>query len=431
MATDTAHEAPPLRTHLTLCIPAMIVGAVSAVGLFAVEELAHAIEHLLWGTLPDAWNVDPASGWWIFGILTLTGVVIGLIVQFAPGHGGSDSATTELIAPPLRLFAVPSLLLVTVIGLAGGVSLGPEIPIIAFNTAVLVALLGRLWPDIPTELVVMVTAAGTIGALFGTPVAAALVFTGVVAGFKGGGALWDRLFLPLVAAGAGTITMRWLDGPQLPETGLPQLGTPGAGDLLAGILVTVVATFIGLGAVYAFPHAHRFFHGLKNPAIYIALGGAVLGVLGVLGGPVTLFKGASQMGELIRNQGDYSAVELMLIIAVKLAALVVAAAAGFRGGRIFPAVFIGTAAGLAACAVFPAIPLGLALACGILGVVLPVARDGWIALFIAVVVVGDAGVLPVLCVAILPAWLLVSRAPEMLIHREAVAGVKDSPAGPA
>ncbi|MDQ0734484.1 ion channel protein [Arthrobacter agilis] len=430
MATDTSHEAPPLRTHLTLCIPAILVGAVSAVGLYAVEELAHAVEHLLWETLPAAWKIDPASGWWIFGVLTLAGVVIGLVVQFAPGHGGTDSATTELIAPPLRLSAVPSLLAVTVLGLAGGVSLGPEIPIIAFNTAILVALVARLWPGIGTELVVIITAAGTIGALFGTPVAAALVFTGVVAGFKGGGALWDRLFIPLVAAGAGTITMRWLDGPQLPEAGFSQLGTPGAADLVAGLGVTIAATLIGLAAVYVFPHAHRFFHGLRNPAVYIALGGAVLGVLGVLGGPVTLFKGASQMGELIRNQGDYSAADLVFIIAVKLAALVVAAAAGFRGGRIFPAVFIGTAAGLVACAIFPTIPLGLALGCGILGVVLPVARDGWIALFIAVVVVGDAGVLPVLCIAILPAWLLVSRAPEMLIHAPSPTAAKGSPVGP-
>lgn len=64
-------------------------------------------------------------------------------------------------------------------------SLGPENPIIAINTALLVALVARLWPRVPTDLVVMLAAAATIGALFGTPVAAALVFTGVVAGFPG------------------------------------------------------------------------------------------------------------------------------------------------------------------------------------------------------------------------------------------------------
>ena len=69
-----------------------------------------------------------------------------------PGHGGPDSATTELIAPPLRLAVLPSLILVTVLALAGGVSLGPENPIIAINTGLLVALVARLWPAVPPEL---------------------------------------------------------------------------------------------------------------------------------------------------------------------------------------------------------------------------------------------------------------------------------------
>lgn len=415
MADTSTHEGPTVRMQLQLAGPAVLVGAVSALGLFVVDELAVVVEHLLWSSLPSAWGVDPGSGWWILGILTLTGLVIGLVVQFAPGHGGRDSATTELIAPPLKPSAVPSLALVTVLGLAGGVSLGPEIPIIAINTAVLAALVARWWPRVPVELVVMITASGTIGALFGTPVAAALVFTGVVAGFQEGGALWDRLFLPLVSAAAGAVTMRWLDGPQLPDAGFPPLGAPDAVHLATGLAVAVAGTVVGLAAVYAFPHVHRFFHGLRHPALYTTLGGLLLGVLGALGGPITLFKGGHQMGELVRNAAEYSPLQLALILAVKLGALLVAASAGFRGGRIFPAVFMGAVVGLMGYALIPGMPPGLAIACGILGVVLPVARDGWIALFIAVAVVGDITVLVVLSLVILPIWLMVSRAPEMMI----------------
>ena len=200
-------------------------------------------------------------------ILSLTGLAVGLIVQFVPGHGGRDSATTELVAPPLKPGAVPSLVAVTALGLGGGVSLGPEIAIIAINTAILAALATKFWPRIPIELVVMVTAAGTIGALFGTPVAAALVFTGIVAAYKDGGAVWDRLFLPLASAGAGSVMMRWLDGPQLPETGFAPLGTPNAAHLAAGVGVAVGGTLVGLVAFVVFPLVQRFFHGLKHPAI--------------------------------------------------------------------------------------------------------------------------------------------------------------------
>jgi H+/Cl- antiporter ClcA len=150
--------------------------------------------------------------------------------------------------------------------------------------------------------------------------------------------------------------------------------------------------------------------------LYTTLGGLLLGGLGALGGPLTLFKGAHQMGELVRNPAEHSPPELVLVLVVKLAALLVAAGAGFRGGRIFPAVFMGAVVGLLGHTLIPGMPLGLAIACGILGVVLPVARDGWIALFIAVAVVGDITVLVVLSLVVLPLWLMVSRAPEMMVE---------------
>ena len=44
-----------------------------------------------------------------------------------------------------------------------------------------------------------------------------------------------------------------------------------------------------------------------------------------------------------------------------------------------------------------------------------VARDGWLALFVAAAVAGDLTLLPMLCIIILPAWLLVSAVPEFRI----------------
>ncbi|MFE4464857.1 ion channel protein [Oerskovia sp. NPDC056781] len=411
-------DAPALRTLLRLSVPAVLVGMISALVLYALDWLSAEAEDLLWTDLPGSLGVDPDSRWWIFAMLTGAGLLVGLVVWLVPGHGGRDSATTELIAPPLPLRVLPSLVVVTVLGLAGGVSLGPENPIIAINTALLVVLVARLWPQVPTDLVVMLAAAATIGALFGTPVAAALVFTGVVAGFPRGGPLFDRLFLPLVSAGAGAMTMDAIGRP-FGSMDLPDLGVPDIGDVGVSLAVATLAAGAALLGVLAFGHVHRFFHGMRNPVLYVTLGGVLLGILGAIGGPLTLFKGSQQSFELVQQRADFSTWNLVLIFAVKLVALVIAAAAGFRGGRIFPAVFIGVAAGVAVNAAFPGAPLGLSVASGVLGVVLAVGRDGWIALFVAVAVVGDVGVLPVLCLAILPAWLLVRTAPEMLVAPEA------------
>ncbi|GAA1131069.1 ion channel protein [Arthrobacter flavus] len=419
---------PTIRTLLALSLPVAAVGVVAALSLFLVEEVAQLLEHLLWVDLPDALNVPPDSGWWIFGILSTVGLAIGLLVTYVPGHGGRDTATVELIAPPVALAVVPGLLLVTVLMLAGGVSLGPESPIIAINTAIIVAVVARIWPRIGVDLIVMVTAAGTIGALFGTPVAAALVFTGVVAAAKSGGALWDRLFLPLLAAGTGSITMRFIDGPQFGPTGIPPLGPPQVAHVLSAAVIASVAALVIVGGAVLFRPMHVLFRRLERPWIYTTLGGMLLGLLGAIGGPVTLFKGGQQMVDLVQQTEDYTAAQLLFIVAIKLAALLVAATAGFRGGRIFPAVFIGVATGLVAQALVPGLPLGLAIASGVLGAVLAECRDGWIALFIAIVVAGDITLLSVLCVAVLPVWLLVARAPKMHIQtprNERTAGATD------
>ena len=91
-----------------------------------------------------------------------------------------------------------------------------------------------------------------------------------------------------------------------------------------------------------------------------------------------------------------------------------------------PAIFLGVAFGMVAHALFPSIPFGLALASGVLGFTLAIARDGWIALFVAVAMVGDIGILAIMCVAILPTWLVVARAPEMIIEDHPAAGVTAS-----
>lgn len=165
------------------------------------------------------------------------------------------------------------------------------------------------------------------------------------------------------------------------------------------------------------PAASAFLlHQLKNPVLILGVGGFMLGVLGVIGGPLSLFKGLDEMQQMAFSQ-TLSATDFFLLAVIKLAALVVAAACGFRGGRIFPAVFVGVALGLMLHAHVDAVPAAITVSCAILGMVLVVTRDAWLSLFMAAVVVPDANLLPLLCIVMLPAWLLLAGKPMMLAHR--------------
>lgn len=410
-------EPTPVRRLLPVIVPALAIGVASALVLLGVSELAEQLQQVLWKTLPDALSVGRYSSLWMIVTLTAVGLVSGLVIRAVPGHAGPDPATTGLVDPPLAPVVVPGLLLVAVLTLAGGVSLGPENPITGANIALAFWAGRRFAPSAPAEVWVALAAAGTIGALFGTPVAAALILGEALAAQAGPGALWDRLFGPLAAGAAGALTMTLLARPSF-DLSLPAYGRTHWSDLLSALVISSSGALLGIAAVYAFPYVHRAFRALNHPVLALTAGGLVLGLLGALGGHLTLFKGLEEVKEIAADPDGWSAGEFAVMAVVKTAALLVAACCGFRGGRIFPAVFVGTALGLCAHALAGGVPTALAVTCAVLGVLLAVTRQGWLSLFTAAVLASDMTLLPLLCVATLPAWLLVTGRPLMQLRRD-------------
>lgn len=423
MAQDTAQQAPaapaaPARALLPLILPAVLVGVGASLLYLLVSGLAERLQGVLWGTLPDALGIGRYSVLWMLVMLTATGIAVGLVVWKVPGHAGPDPATVGLSAPVLPLVVLPGLLLATALMLAGGPSLGPENPIIATNVALTFWLGSRLIPRMPGAMWPVLAEAATIGALFGTPVAAALVLSEALAGRPLRGALWDNLFAPLAAGAVGAMTTTLLAHPTF-DLGLPPVSHhPGWGDLAAALVVACLAAVFGMCAVYAFPHVHGVFRRLRHPMLALPVGGLVLGLLGALGGHLTLFKGLSEVATLARNPDGWTAGQFATMAVVKLAALLVAASCGFRGGRIFPSVFIGAAFGLAAHALVPGVQPAVGVAAGVLGVLLAVTRQGWISLFTAGVLVASPTIFALLCIASLPAWLLVTGRPQMQLRAD-------------
>ncbi|HCD7253624.1 TPA: ion channel protein [Citrobacter farmeri] len=406
---------PRARTMLLLSLPALILGVASSLILLVIMKFASILQSILWQRLPGSLGIAADSPVWIMLTLTLTGVMVGLVIRYSTGHAGPDPATEPLIGAPISPAALPGLIVALVLGLAGGVSLGPEHPVMAVNIALAVALGRRFFPRIGVLDWTILASAGTIGALFGTPVAAALIFSQTLSG-SNDTPLWDRLFAPLMAAAAGSLTTSLFFHPHfsLPVAHYTQMRIV---DIFSGAVVAAIAIAVGMVAVWCLPRLHALLHRLKNPVLLLGVGGFLLGILGVVGGPLTLFKGLDEMQQMAFSQ-TLGTTDFFMLAVIKLAALVIAAASGFRGGRIFPAVFIGVALGLMLHAHVEAVPVAITVSCAILGLVLVVTRDGWLSLFMAAVVVPDTTLLPLLCIVMLPAWLLLAGKPMMVANRE-------------
>jgi H+/Cl- antiporter ClcA len=400
---------------LLLAPPALIIGVASSLILIVIMKVAAVLQSVLWTSLPSTVGLSASSPTWVILILTLTGIAVGLVIRYSPGHAGPDPATEPLIGAPVDTAALPGLIIALIIGLAGGVSLGPEHPVMAVNIALAVAVGSRILPRVNTLDWTILASAGTIGALFGTPVAAALIFSQTLSG-NADIPLWDRLFAPLLSAAAGALTTSLFFHPHfsLPIAHYSQMQLA---DIFSGAIVAAIAIALGMVAVWCLPRLHQLMHRLKHPVLILGMGGLIMGILGAIGGNITLFKGLDEMQQMAFSQ-VFTVSDYLLFALIKLAALVVAAACGFRGGRIFPAVFVGVALGLMLHEHVEAVPAAITISCSILGLVLVVTRDAWLSLFMAAVVVPDTTLLPLLCIVMLPAWLLLAGRPMLAASGE-------------
>jgi hypothetical protein len=81
-------------------------------------------------------------------------------------------------------------------------------------------------------------------------------------------------------------------------------------------------------------------------------------------------------------------------------------------------VFAGAALGLCAHAVVPGVHPAVGVATGVLGMLLAITRQGWVSLFTAAVLVASPSIIALLCMASLPAWLLVTGRPHMQMRED-------------
>ena len=414
-ATDPAEPQAfrvPVAGLVRLAAPAAVIGIFCSLSLLSLSWLAETFSSWVWDDVSAALGISSDSAGWIIAVLTATGLLVGLVVRYAPGHAGPDPATQELVAAPLAPRVLPGLAAALVLMLAGGVSLGPENPIIGINVGLVVWAGLRFVPKVNAPMWLAIAVAGTIGAMFGTPVAAALLLSELDAGDKRI-PLWDRLFAPLVAATTGALTTMQLADLDL-SVAVPTYVDGGLRDLGFAMAISLGGAAFGLIAVYLFAPLHALFQRIKHPVVMLTVGGLLLGVLGAIGGEVTLFKGLKQMQELPGMAATTTAAGFLVIAVIKLGALLVAGTSGFRGGRIFPTLFIGVALGFAVHGVWDVIPLALAVGCACVGVLVAATRNGWLSIFMAIAVVPQPVLLPAFLLATLVAWLLVTNRPQLI-----------------
>jgi H+/Cl- antiporter ClcA len=413
MQTPSSSDRLQYRPLARQSAIAAIIGVSAGVGLLLFEGAAHRIEHLLWHRLPDALDVGHGAGWWTFLVMVVGGAFVGIVLRIAPGHGGHDPATESLFGAPIAVVAVPGLLLAALITLSIGVSMGPEAPLLGASGALLAAVASKR--HLPTQGLVSLGVAGMLGAMFGAPIGAAFAFMELVP--AAGRTLYDKLFPLLVAASAGALTVTLIATRPRLFAPMPPLRDFLVVDIASAFAIGAIAAAVGVGFGYVLRAIHPVVH--RVPVIArLTLAGALLAGIVVIAGDIVMFSGQREMTDLLIEYPDLSNGRVLLIAVAKFLSLAIAVAVGFRGGRIFPAVFVGLALGSFIHGMIPGIPLTLAAGAAMVGVLLAFVRAWFLSILMVTLIVG-APVLPLLGVALLGAYVVVANAPELQVAEHA------------
>jgi H+/Cl- antiporter ClcA len=404
-----------------LLVLAAILGVPVSAAAYGFLALVSGLQEWLFTDLPEALGFDGAPRWWPLPLLALAGALVGLTIRYLPGRGGhspADGFKAGGVPSPSEL---PGIAIAALATLSLGAVLGPEAPLIALGAGLAGWALRLARRDAPAQATAVVAAAGSFAAvstLLGSPLLGAFLL--MEASGLGGPALGVVLVPGLVAAGVGSLIFTGLDAwtglgtfslslPDVPPFARPDLAQFGWA-LVIGVVAAVVGITIRRLALALRPHVERRLL-VATPLVGLAVGALAIVYTEASGHSFTevLFSGQDAIGPLIANSADYSAAALALLVACKGLAYS-ASLAGFRGGPVFPAMFVGAAGGIA-LSHLPGLPMvpGAAMGIGAMSVVM--LRLPLTSVLLATLLLATDGlaVMPLVIVAVAVAYVASAR----------------------
>jgi H+/Cl- antiporter ClcA len=409
------------RSYLVLLVFGAIVGVVVAfVAYFFLKGVSEAQQYVF-ATLPKELGFSSAPVWWPLPWPTLAGLLVALTIRHLPGTAGHKPAEGFKTGGPVAPIDLPGIAIASLATLCLGVVLGPEAPLIAIGSGIGVLAVHLAKKDAPAQAVAVIGAAGSFAAistLLGSPLVGAFLLM-EAAGLAG--PLLGVVLVPgLLAAGVGALIFVGLDAwtgfgtfslaiPNLPPFGSPD-GSEFLWALAIGALAAVLGAVIRRVGLQLQPIVERRMVTL-TPVVGLAVAGLAVGFAELTGksSSEVLFSGQDKLPGLIEGAAGWSVGALVLLVVCKGLAYGLSLSS-FRGGPVFPSLFLGAAIGIALSHA-PGLPLiaGAGMGIGAMSVAmlrLPLTS----VLLAAVFLESDAvALLPLIILAVVVAYVISAR----------------------
>src|SRR3990172_9505560 len=207
------------RTYVGLLLLAAAIAVVIALATLAFLGAYSGLRDVVWEEVTVALGVAPYS-WYALIVTTLGGLAVGVLLRIVPGRVGPGPSEGHGIGmEQVPASQASGMVLVSLVSLVAGASLGPEAALLAVALAVGAALATRPKPPELSRVFGMSGVGSLLSGLLGSPIAPAVMTLEVtqVTGHN----LYVFLIPILVASAVGLLTFdAILNGPLL-EIDLP------------------------------------------------------------------------------------------------------------------------------------------------------------------------------------------------------------------
>ncbi|WP_370080399.1 chloride channel protein [Streptacidiphilus sp. MAP12-16] len=404
-----------------LLLIAAVLGIPISAAAFGFLALVNELQSLTYTDLPKALGFHGTPNWWPVPLLAVAGLLVAPIIRYLPGNGGHEPARGFVASGPTPTAYLPGVTLAALVSLSLGAVIGPEAPLIALGSGLAVAALRLTRKSFPKQATAVVGSSGSFAAistLLGSPLLGAFLLM-EMSGL--GGPLLGVVLVPgLLASGIGALIFTGLGS----WTGLgtyslvlpdvPHAAEPDVAEFGWALLIGVAAALVAAGIRWLALHLLKLVEPRRLPATVLA--GVVVGVIALVYAEWTghaasgvLYSGQSGLGPLLENSAQYSAGALVVLVTCKAVAYSVSLSA-FRGGPVFPSMFIGAAGGIA-LSHLPGLGETAGLAMGVGAMSAAMLKFPMVSVLLATLLLGTQGitVMPLVIVAVVVSYVLTLR----------------------
>ncbi|MGD0311659.1 MAG: chloride channel protein [Acidimicrobiales bacterium] len=412
------------RQYIRLLALAAALGVPVSAIAYGYLKLVGVLQNWIFVSLAKQLGFAGTPVWWPLPILAVAGVMVAATITYLPGTAGHKPAEGFKAGGSPTPIELPGVFFASLATLSLGVVLGPEAPLIAIGGGLGMLAIHLAAKDAPPTAAIVIASAGSFAAistLFGSPILGAFLL--MEAAGLGGPVLGLVLVPGLLAAGIGTLIFVGLDSLtgfgtfSLSIPGLPPFSHPtGAMFLWAvafGLVASVLGTAIRLVALALQPVVERRMLVLM-PVVGLGVAGLAIAFAEGSGKSFTevLFSGQSALPTLVKHASGWAVGALVLLVACKSIAYGLSLSS-FRGGPVFPSMFIGAAMGVAASHL-PGLSLVPGVAMGIGAMATVMLKLPMTATLLATLLLSSDGlsVVPLVIVAVVTAYVASAWLPE-------------------